>query len=98
MMQSKVSVRGQTVIPQELREQLGIKPETKISWWARDGVLLGVPIPDDPIAASRGMLKGSGLKFQDFIAERNKERELERRHYDQMIKRTAPKRKTKRAG
>lgn len=36
MKQSKVSVRGQTVIPQEIRDELGIKPESMVAWSVRD--------------------------------------------------------------
>ncbi len=90
MKQSKVSVRGQTVIPQDLREALGIKPNSEIAWSARDGVLIGVPIPADPIAASLGMLKGSGFTFADFIADRNRDRELERLREEKLLKRISP--------
>lgn len=78
MKQSKVSVRGQTVIPQELRRELQIKPESMIAWSARDGILIGVPIPEDPIEASIGMLAGLGYTFEDFIRERQEERAQER--------------------
>lgn len=79
MLRSKVSVRGQTVIPQEIREQLGIKPESEVAWWVRDGRVMMIPIPEDPIAASRGMLKGSGLSTEELLEERRKDLELETR-------------------
>jgi AbrB family looped-hinge helix DNA binding protein len=86
MKQSKVSVRGQTVIPQEIRERLGIKPNTRLAWFVRDGAATVIPVPDDPIRASLGMLKGSGFTFEDFIRERNRERELEREREERAAK------------
>lgn len=78
MKQTTVSVRGQTVIPQEIREQFGIKPNTKLAWSTRDGVIIVVPLPEDPVKASYGVLKGQGYTLQDFLQERARERELER--------------------
>ncbi len=78
MKQSKVSVRGQTVIPQEIREQLGIKPNSRLAWSARDGVIVAVPIPEDSVQASIGILKDSGYTFADFMEDRRREREFER--------------------
>ena len=78
MKQTKVSVRGQTVIPQEIREQFGIKPETKLSWSTRNGIIIVIPIPEDPVKASIGILKGRGFTLKDFLEQREKERELDR--------------------
>lgn len=86
MSQSKVSVRGQTVIPQEVRERLGIKPNTRLAWFVRDGVATVVPIPEDPVRASFGMLKGSGFTFRDFLDERNRERAEEHEAYERWFK------------
>ncbi|MBI2939333.1 MAG: AbrB/MazE/SpoVT family DNA-binding domain-containing protein, partial [Chloroflexi bacterium] len=47
-MQTKVSVRGQTVIPQEIREALGISPGDTLAWRLHDGAILVYPLPADP--------------------------------------------------
>jgi AbrB family looped-hinge helix DNA binding protein len=78
MKQTKVSVRGQTVIPQEIRERFDIKPNTKLAWSTRNGVIIVVPIPEDPVAASVGILAGKGYTLDDFLREREQERELDR--------------------
>jgi AbrB family looped-hinge helix DNA binding protein len=99
MKQTVVSVRGQTVIPQEIREQLGIKPKTKLAWSAQGGMITVIPIPEDPIEASFGMLAGRGYTLKDFLEERRRERELERKqdeHDDALIRRAKRKRRTKR--
>ena len=75
---STVSARGQTTIPREVREQLRIKPKTKLAWSAHDGVITVIPIPEDPIEASFGMLKGKGYTFENFMEDRRKDRELDR--------------------
>lgn len=86
MKQTKVSVRGQTVIPREIREQLGIKPNTKLAWSVRDGVIIVVPIPEDPVRALVGILKDTGYTFEDFMEERRRERELDRRREERLMK------------
>ena len=99
MKQSTVSVRGQTVIPQEIREKLGIKPKTKLVWSAENGVITVIPIPEDPIEASFGMLAGRGYTLDDFLEERRKERALEEKQDlrdDARIRRAIRKRKSKR--
>jgi AbrB family looped-hinge helix DNA binding protein len=78
MQQSTVSVRGQTVIPHEIREELGIAPRTKLAWSVRNGVITVIPIPQDPIEASFGILAGRGYTLDDFLRERQEERERER--------------------
>ena len=75
---STVSARGLTIIPVEIREQLGIRPHTKLVWSTRDGVIIVEPIPEDPIEASFGMLAGRGYTLEDFLEERQKERDLDK--------------------
>jgi AbrB family looped-hinge helix DNA binding protein len=98
MKQTVVSVRGQTVIPQEIREKLGIKPKTKLDWSAEDGVITVIPIPEDPIEASFGMLAGRGYTLKDFLEDRRRERAFELRQDerdDARIQRAARQRKSK---
>lgn len=96
MLKSKVSVRGQTVIPQEIREMLGIKPQSELAWWAEGGVLTVVPIPEDPVEASIGMFAGRGYTLDDFLKQRAADRELDRqrdrRLEQQVVKSTKRKR------
>lgn len=81
-MKSIVSVRGQTVIPKEVREALGIKAGTKLNWVLKDGSASVSPIPADPVRALRGILKGKGT-YADWLRERNEERDRERKAEEQ---------------
>ena len=58
---SKVSSKGQIVIPKRLREKYGIESNMKINWVEREEGLLLVPEKEDPIVAAQGMLSGSGI-------------------------------------
>jgi AbrB family looped-hinge helix DNA binding protein len=73
-MKSKVSVRGQTVVPKEIREALEIKPGTILHWKLQDGAVVVWPLSEDPIRASVGMLAGKGVKFDDVMNELMEER------------------------
>jgi AbrB family looped-hinge helix DNA binding protein len=76
-MQSKVSVRGQTVIPREIRKLLGIVPNSLLCWEVDDGVIKVYPVPADPVRASLGLLKGRSSLAQ-FLDRRDEERAAER--------------------
>ena len=76
-MQSKVSVRGQTVIPREIRKAFNIGPNSLLSWRIQDGAIVVYPVPPDPVKASIGLLKGKWT-FEEFLQERNEERAKER--------------------
>jgi len=75
--QSVVSTKGQTVIPKGIREALGIREGTKLAWTLREGKLTVFPLPEDPVRALRGILKGHGT-YADWLRERNEERDRER--------------------
>jgi AbrB family looped-hinge helix DNA binding protein len=73
-----VSIRGQTVVPQEIREKMGIVPQSRLDWQIKDGLIVVTPIPPDPVRASVGILEGRGLTTEDLLTERKKERQRER--------------------
>jgi bifunctional DNA-binding transcriptional regulator/antitoxin component of YhaV-PrlF toxin-antitoxin module len=75
---SSVYARGQTVIPKVIRDSLAIEYGTKLHWEVREGVIHVMPLPKNPVQALRGILKGTGYTFQQFMAERKAERAQER--------------------
>lgn len=77
-MQTKISTRWQTVVPKEVRQELGIGPDWTLSWEVRERVAVVVPIPPDPVRASLGAFKDSGISVEDLLEERRRERDRER--------------------
>ena len=75
---SAVSTKGQTVIPKEIREALGIKEGSKLTWGVKNGHAYVYVMPDDPVKALTGILKDSGYTYEDFMRDRNEERKRER--------------------
>ena len=72
-MQTKVSVRGQTVIPSKIRKSLSITSATVLHWKVRNGVIKVYPVPSDPVKAPRGILRGK-WSYDAFLRDRNRER------------------------
>ncbi len=76
--ESRVYERGQTVVPKRIRDALAVEEGTTLVWQVEKGIAQVIAIPSDPIAALRGVLKGTGATFEEYLAERNAERERER--------------------
>jgi AbrB family looped-hinge helix DNA binding protein len=70
---SRVTSKGQIVIPKKLREKYAIAPTMRIRWIAKEEGLLMVPETQDAIKAARGMLPGSGL-MKTYLKEKNLEK------------------------
>ena len=74
---SRVTSKGQVVIPKKLREKYGIHSTTVIRWIEGEQGLLLIPESDDPISMARGMLEGAGI-LKAYL----KEKRLEKRRED----------------
>jgi AbrB family looped-hinge helix DNA binding protein len=57
-MHAKVSIKGQIVIPAELREKYAIAPGDTVDVRDGEGKILVFPLLKDAIQASRGFLQG----------------------------------------
>jgi len=77
---SKVTSKGQVVIPKGLRDKYAIVPSTKIRWVPIEEGILMVPESADPIKEARGMLKGSGL-LRAYLKEKEREKKREDRKF-----------------
>ena len=73
---SKVTSKGQIVIPKKIREKYGIRASTSIRWVEKEEGILMVPDSEDPIIAARGMLKGSGI-LKAYLKDKRSEKERE---------------------
>jgi len=70
-----VSVRGQVVIPAEIRRRYKIGANTKLEFLDTGGEIVVIPIPAQSFKSSRGMLKG--LSTKALIKERRRNRKIE---------------------
>jgi len=71
---SRATVKGQVIIPAPLRKKFNIKKGTRIAIIEGEGnVILIKPLPDDPIEASRGVLKGKTSMIKALIKDRREE-------------------------
>ena len=71
---SRATVKGQVIIPAPLRRKFNIKKGTRIAIIEGEGnVILMKPLPDDPIEASRGVLKGKTSMIKALIKDRREE-------------------------
>ncbi len=73
---SRVTSKGQIVIPKRLREKYAIVPAMTIRWIPKEEGLLMVPETGDAIKAARGMLKGTGL-LKTYLNEKKLEKRRE---------------------
>ena len=79
--QSKVSSKGQIVIPKHIRQKYGITEQTIVNWVERDDGIMMVPDSEDPIVSARGMFKQSGL-LDKLLESRKDERKRESGNID----------------
>jgi AbrB family looped-hinge helix DNA binding protein len=77
---SKVTSKGQIVIPKKIREKYGIHPSTSIRWIEKKEGILMIPDSEDPIIAARGMLKGTGV-LKKYMQEKNRDKKLEEKPF-----------------
>jgi len=74
-----LSGKGQVLIPKRLRKKYGLKPGGKVHLDENDGRLVLTPVPDDPIAAATGFLKGKFSLTDDLRREHRAEARRERK-------------------
>ena len=76
----KTSSKGQIVIPKEIREQLGITPGKKVLFRIVDKHAEISPLPDDPIRAMRGILKGGRSLAKELLKERERDNRVDEKN------------------
>ena len=75
----KTSSKGQVVIPVNIRKKLGIKPGQKVRLTLLGDKAVITPLPEDPIKALRGLLKGKPSMAKALLTDRKKEAEREKK-------------------
>lgn len=73
---STVTDRGQVSIPAGIRHQFGIKSHSKLAWIALPGQLTVMVVPDNPIEALEGCMKGTTM-LEGLLEERRRDKERE---------------------
>jgi len=73
-MQSVATIKGQIVIPAELRKKYGIKAGTKINVTDVNNHIVLQPITSEYIHSLRGKFRGKGL-LKALAAEKKQEKE-----------------------
>jgi AbrB family looped-hinge helix DNA binding protein len=76
---STVSTRGQLVIPKKIREKYNIDPQSSVRWIDTGEFLILIPMTNDSIASSRGILKGAKVSTHSYLGEKKEEKSLEER-------------------
>lgn len=73
----KTSPKGQVVIPIEIRKKLGIKPGQMVNLALEGERAVITPLPEEPIKALRGSLKGKPSLTKALLKERKEEQKRE---------------------
>jgi len=73
----KTSTKGQIVIPKEVREKLGITSGKKVLFRVVDKHAEITPLPDDPIKAMKGILKGGPSITKELLQERKRDNRID---------------------
>lgn len=75
-METYATVKGQIVIPAELRRKHGIKAGTKITFIDTDDAIIIKPVTEESIKRMRGVLRGKGV-LEALLDERRQDVERE---------------------
>ena len=77
-MRTKVSSRGQTAVPAEVRRRFGLTERSQLEWLIDGDLITVLPVPANPVRAFRGVLKNR-YSTEALLRERARERAREKR-------------------
>jgi AbrB family looped-hinge helix DNA binding protein len=70
----KATIKGQVIIPAELRKKHKIKKGSKVCIYeGKEDTIILKPVPEDPIEASKGILKGKTSLLKALLRDRQEE-------------------------
>jgi AbrB family looped-hinge helix DNA binding protein len=76
MKTSVVTVKGQVVVPANIRRKFGIKKGTKIAFIEQNGKLLIQPLDKNYFESLAGILGTEGKMLKSLMEDKKREREL----------------------
>jgi bifunctional DNA-binding transcriptional regulator/antitoxin component of YhaV-PrlF toxin-antitoxin module len=65
-----LTTKGQTVVPAALRRRFKMGQKTRLNWTVEGDTIRVVPIPDDTLAAARGMFAAGSSLTAALLRER----------------------------
>ena len=74
---SKVTVKGQVLIPGDIRKRHNIDPGSEVRFVEYGNVVCIVPIVADPVAAAWGMLPSEPSLANELLEERRRDKARE---------------------
>ena len=70
------TVKGQIVIPADIRKKFNIKKGTRVNVYEKENKIIVEPLPDDPVQEGRGILKTRVRVLKALMKDRKKEATL----------------------
>lgn len=83
----KASNKGQVVIPRDIRRTLGIRPGTKFHVRVEGKEVVLLPLPDDPIRALRGVVRGAPPLTKALLEDRKEDLKREEKKFARFLRR-----------
>ena len=77
MHKTRVTQKGQTVVPAALRKRFNIGAKSQLVWSTDGKVIEVIPVPADPIRALRGSTEKRGF-LRELLKSRREDKKLER--------------------
>ncbi len=76
-MKTKLTKRGQTVVPSEIRKRFNLDESSMLQWMVEGDIITMLPIPKNPVEALKGAIKGQ-VSFKEFMDDRRSDRDMEK--------------------
>lgn len=70
------TIKGQIVIPADIRRKYGIEKGTRLKVYEQKNKIIVKPLKRDPIQEGRGMLKTKGRILKALVKDRKREAKL----------------------
>ena len=76
-MKTKLTKRGQTVVPSEIRKHFNLRESSMLQWMVEGDIITVLPFAKNPVEALKGAMKGQ-VSFEKFMDDRRSDREMEK--------------------